>query len=148
MKDFQMLVNLASSIIHDCQICLNRALREIGLGSAEANVLVFLYNNGDGVRQDDIVAAAEVSKPAISRTIASLESKGYIHREEGERDRRSRVVRLTEKARRDEAFIQRQYADLVAAASDGIPDDMVADFIKVFSQVAGNVSLHRGTKRD
>lgn len=108
---------------------------------------MFLYTNGDGVNQDDIVAAAEVSKPAISRTVASLESKGYVTREHDQKDKRSRVVRLTEKARQAETFIEKQYSDLVAAASQGIPDDRVTEFIRLFSRVAGNVSSHRGSRR-
>lgn len=148
MKDFQVLVGLASSIIHDCQVCLNSALKEIGLGSAEANVLMCLYGSDGGVRQDDIVAATEVSKPAISRTVASLEAKGYVVREPHPKDRRSRVVSLTDKARRGRKLIQQQYSDLVAAAARGIPEDRVTDFIEVFSQVSRNISLHRASKRE
>ena len=71
MNDFRALISIASRIIHDGQACLNKAPMEIGLGSAEANVLMFLFPRWRRRRQDDIVAATEVSKPAISRTVAS-----------------------------------------------------------------------------
>lgn len=142
MKDFQLLVSLAGRIIQGCQICLNGALRPIGIGSAEANVLMFLFTSGDGVNQEDIVAAIEVSKPAISRTIASLVTKGFLTRQLNESDRRSYVIHLTDKARQKEPFIQEQYATLVEAASKGVSPDRVAGFIEVFRQVADNVDSY------
>jgi DNA-binding MarR family transcriptional regulator len=143
VKDFQTLVSLASRIIHDCQVYLNSALAEIGLGSAEANVLMFLYNGGDGARQDDIVAATDVSKPAISRTVASLEAKGYVVREQALSDKRSRVVRLTEKAKAIQATIEGHYSDLVSAAARDIPADRVHEFMAMLSQVARNIARYR-----
>jgi DNA-binding MarR family transcriptional regulator len=143
VEDFRMLVSLASRIIHDCQVTLNRTLMDLGLGSAEANVLMFLYSGGDGVRQDDIVAATEVSKPAISRTVASLEAKGYVGREQALSDKRSRIVRLTEKAKAIQAVVEQHYSDLVSAAARDIPADRIHEFMAMFSQVARNVARYR-----
>jgi DNA-binding MarR family transcriptional regulator len=143
VEDFRMLVSLASRIIHDCQVTLNRTLMDLGLGSAEANVLMFLYSGGDGVRQDDIVAATEVSKPAISRTVASLEAKGYVVREQALSDKRSRIVRLTEKAKAIQAVVEQHYSDLVSAAARDIPADRIHEFMAMFSQVARNVARYR-----
>ena len=80
MCDIRSMISSASSIIQNAQLYLNQALQPKNLGSAEANVLMFLYTNGDHVIQDAVVVGVEVSKPAISRTIRSLERKGYITR--------------------------------------------------------------------
>lgn len=143
MTRFQLLVSLAGRIIQAGQLCVISALREKKLGSAEANVLMFLYTNGDGVKQDDIVSGVAVSKPAISRTVISLEKKGYVTREHSTADKRVYLVYLTEKARREEGFIQKQYADLVTVAAAGIPEDKVEEFIEIFHQVADNLDNYR-----
>jgi DNA-binding MarR family transcriptional regulator len=143
MIDLKLLITMASTIIQDSQLGINNALREKKLGSAEANVLMFLYSNGDGVMQDDIVAGVEVSKPAISRTIRSLERKGYITRKRNASDRRSHVIRLTDKARQEQEFIQRQYANLVAVASRGISEAQAHEFLAMFQQVAANFEDYR-----
>ena len=104
---------------------------------------MFLYTNGEGVKQEDIVAGVAVSKPAISRTIMSLENKGYIVRKPNTLDKRSHLVYLTEKARRVEEFIQKQYEDLVRVAAIGIPDDKIEEFIEIFQKVAENLDNHR-----
>lgn len=142
-EQFRLVVNLASRVIQAGQTYLNSALRERGLSSAEANILMFLYTNGDGIRQEDIVAGVEISKPAVSRTVTSLVKKGYVKRVPGKRDRRSRIVLLTAKARDEQAFIEKQYRDLVDAASRGVPEDKVTEFIDVFKKVAENLETYR-----
>ena len=97
---------------------------------------MFLYTNGDGVKQDDIVSGVAVSKPAISRTVVSIEKKGYVNK-------RAYLVYMTDKARQGETFIRQQYADLVTATATGIPEEKVVEFIEIFKQVADNLDNHR-----
>lgn len=143
MADFRLLVNLANRIIQDGQICLNLALRKHGLRSSEANVLMFLYSSGDGVPQDAIVSGIDISKAAISRTVESLERKGFLTRTRNHADRRSYQVWLTEKARTLQDYIQGQYMEMVAAASQGVPDDKVEEFTRLFEKVAENLDAYR-----
>jgi MarR family transcriptional regulator for hemolysin len=145
---FQLLFNLASRIIQAGQLRLIKALREKQLGSAEANVLMFLYTYGEGIKQDDIVTGVAVSKPAVSRTIMSLEKKGYIIRKPNTLDKRAHLVYLTEKARREEEYIQKQYEELVRVAAVGIPDDKIEEFIDIFQKVAENLDNHRRSLLD
>ncbi|NLN22018.1 MAG: hypothetical protein GX188_08475, partial [Syntrophomonadaceae bacterium] len=91
----------------------------------------------------DIVTGIAVSKPAISRTIMSLENKGYIVRKLNTLDKRSYLVYLTEKARREEEYIQKQFEELVRVAAIGIPDDKIEEFIDIFQKVAENLDNHR-----
>lgn len=78
MHSIKQLINVGSNIVQSAQLYLNQALKEKNLSSAETNVLMFLYTNGDHVSQDAIVSGVDVSKPAISRTINSLEKKDIL----------------------------------------------------------------------
>ncbi len=133
------LINIASNIILRSQLYLNQALKTKNLSSAEGNILMFLYGNGDGVNQDAIVAGVDVSKPAISRTINSLEHKGYISRQAGADDRRARIVFLTEQAKTAREFVQGVYADYVAIAAKGIPTAKMDEFIHLLQGVSENI---------
>jgi len=143
MYDFQSIVSSAGRMVQIGRMCVNKGLKEIGLGSAEADVLMFLYSVGDGVRQDDIVAGIEVSKAAISRTIKSLEKKGYVARKQNLCDRRSYVVWLTERAWKAEVLVKRQYEDLVNAACLGIPEEKVKEVVELFKHVVDNIEKYR-----
>ena len=147
MVGFHKLIGLANEIIQAGQLSINAALREKRLSSPEANVLMFLYNNGDGVRQDDIVSGTEVSKPAISRTVASLVRKGWVTRLRNPRDKRSYIVNLTDKARREQQFIESQFDAIVDAAKQGISEDKVEEFLAIFAQVAENLRQYRQQRR-
>ena len=143
LADFRLLVNLGNRIVQDGQVCLNVALREHGVSSSEANVLMFLYASGDGVTQDTIVSGVDVSKAAISRTLGSMERKSLIVRSKNESDRRSYRIWLTDKARRLRDYIEAQYKELVIAAAEGISKGAVEEFTRVLQRVAENLESYR-----
>ena len=53
--------------------------------------------NGNSFGVSDIAECLHVSSPAISRTISSLEKKGYVERNIDRMNRRNTIVTLTEK---------------------------------------------------
>lgn len=146
MQSIKLLISAASNIIQNSQLFLNLALKEHRLSSAEANVLVFLFNHGDGVNQDAIVSGVEVSKPAISRTINSLEQKGYIQRQTDDGDKRVRLVHLTAKARAVEDDLQQLYSDIVSIAAEGVPAEKVEEFIQLMQHVSENIERYLRTR--
>ena len=50
-----------------------------------------------GIYVSELASQLKVSSPAVSRTLRSLETKGYIERSADKNDRRSTLIRLTEK---------------------------------------------------
>lgn len=143
VADFRLLVSLGNRIVQEGQVCLNAALREHGVSSAEANVLMFLYGAGEGVNQDAIVSGVDVSRAAVSRTLHSMERKGLVYRTRDESDRRSYRVWLTERARGLREQIEARYRDLVTAAARGIPEEEVERITAVLQRVAENLESYR-----
>lgn len=58
---------------------------------------VFQHPGPDGLRPGILAARTRASKQAMNHLLHQLESGGYLHREAHPRDRRTRVVRLTER---------------------------------------------------
>ena len=143
MHSIKQLISAGSNIVQSAQLYLNQVLKEKQLSSAETNVLMFLYTNGDRVTQDAIVTGVEVSKPAISRTIHSLESKGYIVRKSNPADKRSNLIFLTEKAWQEEEYVQSVYADFLSIAAKGVPEAKVDEFVELLQQVSDNIDSYR-----
>lgn len=143
MESIKQLINAGSNIVQSAQLYLNQAFKEKQLSSAETNVLMFLYTNGDQVSQDIIVTGVEVSKPAISRTIHSLEDKGYIIRKSNPADKRSNLISLTEKAWHEENYIQSVYAGFLSIAAQGLPAAKVVEFAELLQQVSDNIDSYR-----
>ncbi len=143
MQGIKQLISAGNNIVQSAQLYLNQAFKEKQLSGAETNVLMFLYSNGDRVSQDAIVSGVEVSKPAISRTINSLENKGYIVREANPVDKRSKLINLTEKAWQEEEYIQSVYSDFLSIAAHGLPIDKVDEFVQLLQKVSDNIDSYR-----
>ena len=67
----------AHNMIRSGRQIINKNLHPLGISSAEGNILLHLLTQGHEMAQEQLVDQLDVSKPAISRALASLEEKGY-----------------------------------------------------------------------
>ena len=58
------------------------------------------FLTANGVNSNDIARQIGVSKQAISKTISSLEKRGFIVRKDSSEDARSQILLLTEKGKK------------------------------------------------
>lgn len=75
---------------------VNRVLEPWGLFSSEWSIIRALKLNGPQT-QRALAALLHIEPPAITKSLATLQQKGYIDRSEGT-DRRTKNVSLSEKA--------------------------------------------------
>ncbi len=78
---------------------LDPICRRWDLTRNEMDVLLFLHNNPEYDRAVDIVQRRGLSKSHVSLSIANLERRGLLVRQEDTADRRTIHLRLTEEAR-------------------------------------------------
>jgi len=71
------------------------ACEELGLTYSEFVLLVRLHDN-EGAKQDELAANLFLDKAVVTRTLNSLEAKGYLQRKADAADRRVRHVYLTD----------------------------------------------------
>jgi DNA-binding MarR family transcriptional regulator len=77
---------------------IHAALREAGfgdLGPAHANVFPFV--GPEGITVSELALLARVRKQTMAQAVEQLERMGYVERRPNPRDRRSRLVFLTER---------------------------------------------------
>ena len=77
-----------------------------------AHLGVFQYPGPDGLRPGVLAARTRASKQAMNHLLHQLESGGYLVREASTGDRRTRVVRLTERGWDAMAVIRQTTADV------------------------------------
>lgn len=81
-----------------CQIAVGNALQQYNLTAAEEPFLMSVLNN-EGLTQEELTAYVGVDKAAASRTVRSLEEKGFLSRVQDPKDKRQNRVYPTDKAR-------------------------------------------------
>ena len=128
----------ANNMIRTGRQIINKNLHPLGLSSAEGNILLHLLTQGQEMRQEQLVEQLDVSKPAVSRTLNSLETKEYITRHPDPDDKRAQRIRLTDKALEIGPVVEQIYNHVYALAIRGITQDELAYFMKLFAHISEN----------
>lgn len=87
---------------------VDNLLEDYNLNHSEANLLVYLYKDGDGISQNKLKENLAVDKATISRAIYSLIDKDYLTKRKSPRDGRVNLIYLTDKAKN----IQKEITDI------------------------------------
>lgn len=130
----------ANNIIRSSRQLLNEGLRPLNLSSAEGNILMHLFTERSGIRQEDIVAQLDISKPAVSRAIASLKKKGYVKSYKDSMDKRVSRIFLTQKVCRIRTEVERIYDGIFVLAAAGVSAEEADSFIEMFGRISQNFS--------
>lgn len=136
----------AHNIIKSARQMVNEALRPLGLSSAEGNILQHLLADENVLRQEDLVEGLEISKPAVSRALFSLEKKGFIRRERDPADKRASRVLLTQKAYEIGPKVEQVYENVFSLAARGVTEEEIQGFIALFRQISASFSHARAEK--
>ncbi len=97
---------------------LQQRIAPLGLAPGQFMVLLDLWE-GDRKTQAQLVASLDVEQATMANTLSRMERDGLIERHASPRDKRARIVVLTQKARdmRDDAMAAAQAQNEVALAS-------------------------------
>jgi MarR family transcriptional regulator for hemolysin len=137
----------AHNMIRTARQIINENLHPLNLSSAEGNILLHLWTQGHEMGQDQLVEQLDVSKPAVSRTIDSLEKKGYIARQPNPDDKRAHQIRLTRRALEAGPAIEQIYNHIYTLAMQGISAEEFDYFVKLFERISENFA-HEQAKRE
>lgn len=101
-------------------------LAKIALGRAHHRVVYFV-GRYPGITVSELLAILQITKQSLSRVLSELVAEGYVEQQTGTKDRRQRLLALTEKGQELErqlsdaqrARIARAYRAAGAAAVEG-----------------------------
>ncbi len=146
--DIKDIWNYANNIIRSSRQMVNEGLSSLALSSSEGNILQHLFTQEHEVRQEDIVESLDISKPAVSRALKSLEKKGFVKRTKDFSDKRASRILLTEKAVEIRPEIELVYNQVYAVAAEGVSEEEIEFFINLFARVSDNFSLVRSANKN
>lgn len=137
----------ANNVIRSARQIINDGLKPLNLSSAEGNILLHLLTQPRPLRQEELGEQLDISKPAISRALESLERKGYIVREKDTADMRARLVQLTGKAEEIGPQIEQVYQQVYALAAQGVSETEIERFIALFGRLSANFTAARAQQK-
>lgn len=125
-----------SILYRQFQIFINNELKDLNITSGEYIYLIKLYENKE-LTQEELAEIYYIDKAAITRSIRSLEDKGYIKRIKNQRDKRSYRIQVTDKA----VKVKHRIYNALKSWDDLISSDVNDDELKMLSNVLKNMSL-------
>jgi MarR family transcriptional regulator, transcriptional regulator for hemolysin len=137
----------AHNMIRSARQIINENLRPLNLSSAEGNILLHLLTQGQEIKQEQLVEQLDISKPAVSRALDSLEKKGYVTREQDLDDKRAHRILLTDKAREIGPVVEQVYNHIYTLAMQGISQYEFDYFVSLFGRISQNFAREQANKK-
>lgn len=131
-----------------CQLCIGGRLGKYGITAAEEPFFMAIQSH-IGAVQEELTALVGVDKAATTRALCSLEQKGYLTRQQDERDHRQKRIYATEKALRLGGEVREELLCLNEEILNGIPEESRMLLYQAFLKMEENLkSIRRGEKSD
>ena len=106
-SEFQALFDLIGELARRRYQAAEHSFTSLGLNHSEAHVLALLHQSHGTAGQEELSAMVFVDRTNTGRALQRLERGGYIVRRKDDSDRRTNVVRITEKGRKTVAGISK-----------------------------------------
>ncbi len=97
MPENPSVLKLYSNIHRKLIMHLRKKITPYGFSRGEFPFLVRLLKKGDGISQKEICRDVQISKSTTSKMINKLEAEGYLRMEKDPKDRRVKLIYLTDK---------------------------------------------------
>ena len=105
-------------------------LAEYGFGRAHHRVIYFVGRN-PGITVSELLDILQITKQSLSRVLSHLVRENFILQKPGARDRRKRLLELTEKGSSLEKQLSQNQRDRIARAYRDAGADAVEGYRKV-----------------
>lgn len=109
-------------------------LAELGFGRAHHRVIHFVGRN-PGISVSELLGILRITKQSLSRVLSQLVKDGFVEQRQGDRDRRQRLLRLTDKGEALESRLSASQRERVARAYKEAGAEAVDGFRKVLTGI-------------
>ncbi len=96
----------------------------------------------------NIAETLNVSSPAVSRTITSLENRGYVTRYIDRLNRRNRCVRLTERGAEIFESEKNRLSDFVGKIAERMGEDRLSELLSLSNDLLRNIEEEINLRKD
>ena len=114
-------------------------LEPLNISRAEGDILFLLLTGSNDLQQEQIADLLDIGKASVSRTISSLESKGFVVRTRQDTDKRAYIISLTKKALVIGAEVTGVYDRLYLLIRKGVANEKFMSIESLLTQITDNL---------
>lgn len=131
-----------SILYRKSHIWLNNGCAQYGLTAAQAAVILIVCDFEE-LTQDDITKRLRLDKSVIAKTVSKLEDAGFMVRTANAKDKRTYIIRPTQKAWQAYPFVKEQIDICFQRMTSQMTDDERNEFQRLLI-MAAEASLEPG----
>ena len=128
-----------SCIYHDIQRIERTEMEKFGLKGPHAQTLLVMRRHPQGITSVKLCEICEKDKAAVSRSVAELEEKGMVIRNQVNGSTYRAKLTLTEQGIAAADAVSKRARQAVEQAGVGLSDDKRQVFYEVMALIAGNL---------
>ena len=121
-------------------------LRKCDLTWSQAHLLRHLAKEEGQMSQKQIEKELEISHPTVVGLVQRLETKGFVESFSDEKDRRVKMVRLTERALEHWHFMEERFREKEKIMTGGMSEEEVQELIRLLRKLHANLGIGKEGK--
>lgn len=116
---------------------------QYGLTAPQVAYLRYIQKSGGSLSQKELERAFGVSHPTVVGIVTRLRDRGYIEVRMDEKDRRNRIITLTEKAGKVNDRLQQDYDEMSQSILTGLTSGEKQELGRLLKRIEDNVDVRR-----
>jgi len=120
------------------QSIFNHKLKELKISSGQYDFFLVIAKN-EGINQKELGDRLYVEKSTTAKAVKQLETKGYVYKNQVEKDKRYSALYLTETGRKASAAVESVFSEMLGIFSKDISDSKVEETVRVLKKVIQNL---------
>jgi len=129
-KELRQAIEMLFFAYRDFTGVADEILADYGFGRAHHRAIYFIGRH-PGMTVSDLLRILRITKQSLNRVLSQLIDEEYVSQQQGSRDRRQRLLRLTDKGRALEERLSVAQRTLIAGAYREVGAEAVDGFRKV-----------------
>lgn len=117
------------------------AFSEYNLTGPQVGYIGYILDEGGAIPQNELEKKARVSHPTIVGVVNRLQEKGYVEILMDKKDRRKRIIRLTDSAENVLQQLKKKYAEMSSALLKGLSNEEIKELDRLLQKLDDNVSV-------
>jgi DNA-binding MarR family transcriptional regulator len=128
----------SAAIYRLTQSIFNNKLKELEISSGQYDFLYVIARN-EGINQKELGERLYVEKSTTAKAVRHLETKGYVRKNQVEKDKRYSSLFLTDKGREASVELGYVFSEILDIFSKDIPENVIEETITVLKKVINNL---------
>lgn len=116
---------------------------QYGLTGPQVAYLRYIQESGGSLSQKELEKTFRVSHPTVVGIVSRLRDRGYIEIRTDEKDRRNRIITLTEKAVEVNESLEQNYVEMNTSILTGLTPEQKQELSRFLSRIDSNVDERR-----